>query len=416
MPASAEYMDLPFEEAISFFRQKINLPTKTWKDLWQGMHSRAFVVAGAMKDDLLADLRTSIDKAISQGTTITDFRKDFDQIIQKHGWKYKGGKAWRTGVIFNTNLRTAYAAGHYKEMTDPDVLKARPYWRYVASSSKEPRAEHRKWYNLTLPYNDPFWKTHTPPNGWGCKCGIVNHSAREVERLKREEADGLRPIRTTAPEIKTREWVDKATGKKHQVPVGIDPGWDYSVGESAWGKQLSEKAMSEWQAQGGKAWENLTIGGWEAYLRPERAPIDATSTVAGPFVKSREALISAIKDSLGVDEKIFVYSGGEFTYQMVVNADVLGRHLDLNRAPYIPFLQELIEQPYEIWQSFERHKGTGKVVLRHRFVKAIRVADDVHLLLSVQAVGGIMEGWTFFSAKNLNYYNRQRTGTLLFGR
>ena len=127
MSASAEYMGLPFDEAIEFFRQKTNLPTKTWKDLWQGMHSRAFVVAGATKDGLLADLREAVDTGISQGTTLHEFRKDFDKIIEKHGWTYKGGKAWRTGVIFNTNLRTAYAAGHHELMTDPDVLKARPF-------------------------------------------------------------------------------------------------------------------------------------------------------------------------------------------------------------------------------------------------------------------------------------------------
>lgn len=169
MLLSAEYMQLPFDEAIEFFRKKINVPTETWKDLWKAMHARAFSVAGAMKTELLEDLREAVDKAISEGTTLVDFRKDFDKTVQRYGWKYKGGKAWRAAVIFNTNLSTAYAVGHYTQMADPDVLKARPFLRYVGSSSANPREEHMQWYNLVLPADDPWWDTHYPPNGWGCK-------------------------------------------------------------------------------------------------------------------------------------------------------------------------------------------------------------------------------------------------------
>jgi len=168
MPSSAEYMSMPFDEAIVFFRGKLNLPTETWKDIWQAMHSRAFVVAGAMQDDLLADMREAVDKAISQGTTLSTFRTEFDGIVQKYGWAYKGSPAWRSAIIFKTNTSVAYHAGHYKQMTDPDVLSARPWFRYVGSSAAEPRPEHQKWYNLVLPADDPFWDTHYPPNGWGC--------------------------------------------------------------------------------------------------------------------------------------------------------------------------------------------------------------------------------------------------------
>jgi uncharacterized protein with gpF-like domain len=169
MPESAKYISLPFDVAIAYFRAKIRMPSATWSQIWQEMHTRAFTVAGAMKDDLLADLQKAVDKAISEGTTLDEFRKDFDKIILKSGWQYKGTRAWRTAVIFNTNLSTAYSAGHWKQMTDPDVLSVRPYLRYIASSSKEPREEHMAWYNVVLPADDPWWDTHYPPNDWGCK-------------------------------------------------------------------------------------------------------------------------------------------------------------------------------------------------------------------------------------------------------
>ena len=36
------------------------------------------------------------------------------------------------------------------------------------------RADHIPFYNLMLPADDPFWDTHYPPNGWGCKCSACS--------------------------------------------------------------------------------------------------------------------------------------------------------------------------------------------------------------------------------------------------
>jgi hypothetical protein len=416
MPKSAEYMDLPFDEAIDYFRQKVKLPTRTWKDLWQGMHARSFVVAGAMKTELLEDLYAAVDKGISQGTTLAEFRKDFDALVDRHGWKYKGGKGWRTGVIFNTNLATAYAAGQHAQMTDPDVLKARPYLRYVASSSANPRPEHMQWYNTILPADDPWWNTHRPPNGWGCKCGVVNHSAREVERLKKEEAGGDRPIKTEAPEIEHYEWTDKTTGKVHQVPKGIDPGWDYNVGEAAWGRRLSKKSMDTWRDQGASAWERVTPGNWATRGLREMIDVDKPVAKLGPVLGSTEAVKRALEKTLGAKENVFSLESGKFRYDILANAETLAEHLPIDRSPFVPFIKEALENPFEVWLSFEKHKGTGKYALRQRTIKAVRLDKDRAVLIVVQSKGGVMEAWTMIPTSDLRYLNSQRQGKLIWAR
>mgnify|MGYP000981088424 FL=1 len=77
---------VPFEEAIAFLRDKAPLPTRTWTDLWEGMHARAFVVAGAMRDELLTDFQQTLTRALQDGTTLQQFRKDFEAIVARHGW------------------------------------------------------------------------------------------------------------------------------------------------------------------------------------------------------------------------------------------------------------------------------------------------------------------------------------------
>jgi len=219
------FTQMPFDEAISFFRQKINLPTETWTDIWQEMHDRSFVVAGAMQEDLLDDFRAAIDIALENGETIIDFRKRFDAIVKKFGWSYKGERGWRTGVIFHTNMRTAYAAGQYRQMQS--TKEERPYARYIGGLSENPRPLHLKWDGLVLPIDDPWWDTHRPPNGWGCKCQVVSHSQTELDR------DG-RTVAAEGPDEGSRKWTDPNTGQVRNVPNGIDPGWAYDVGKLAW--------------------------------------------------------------------------------------------------------------------------------------------------------------------------------------
>lgn len=416
--ASSEFTSLPFDQAIDFFRDKVELPTETWKDLWKGQHSRAFVVAGATKNALLADLRGAVDKALAEGTTLAEFQKDFDEIVARHGWDFKGPAAWRAKVIYDTNLSTAYAAGHYKQMTSGAVLKLRPFWRYVPSSSVSPNPAHVPWYNVVLPADDPWWQSHYPPNDWGCKCGVVNMSARELERLEREEVDGDFPIQRTAPDEGTYEWTDKATGEVHDLPRGIGPGWDYNPGEAAWGRQLSDKTMNAWRAQGGNAWERLTPGDYTTAGRPKRIPVDKPKASLGKTLDSSAAAAKALRKLFGGEEKVFSFTRDGFRYDVLANAETLATHIPADRTPFLPFIAEALEDPFEVWLSFEQHKGTGRMALRQRMVKLVDTGKgkDRGLLIVAQAVDGIMEAWTAMPVRDLGYLQRQRVGKLVWGR
>jgi hypothetical protein len=219
----------PFSEQLDFFRQKLNLPSERWDDIQKAAHDRAFIVAGAMKADLVEDLRESIDKAIELGTGLEEFRRDFSKIVQKHGWTgwtgegSAGGEAWRTRVIYQTNMATSYAAGRYRQLTDPDFVALFPFWRYVHNDGvMHPRQLHQHWgaIRLTLRHDHPFWKTHFPPNGWGCQCRVTPIDA---------PADG---DATEPPE----GWA--ARNDLNQLP-GIDRGFDYAPGANV-AKPLKE--------------------------------------------------------------------------------------------------------------------------------------------------------------------------------
>ncbi|MDO6497337.1 phage minor head protein [Photobacterium sanguinicancri] len=225
-----QYGSLPFNEQIAFFRHKTNIPAERWADLWQNAHDRGFMVAGAMKDDLLADFRGAVDKAISEGKSVNWFQSQFNDIVKRHGWEHTGSASWRSQVIYQTNVRQSYTAG--REQQIEQVKSRRPYGIYKHSGSEHPRHDHLFWNNLVIPLDDPWWDTHTPINGYGCKCKKFTASGRDLKRLGLEV--------TGAPKVETYEWTDKVTGEVHKIPKGIDPGFDYTPKTS---QQLTENTQ-----------------------------------------------------------------------------------------------------------------------------------------------------------------------------
>jgi hypothetical protein len=223
----AQYGNLDFKESTDFFRNKLNMPSERWADVWRDQHNLAFMVAGATKADLLADMRSIVDSAIADGKSLNWFQTQFKGLVKKHGWDHAGDAAWRANIIYSTNIRQSYNAGRHEQ------LQSFEYWRYAHGDSLSPRPHHQSKHGLILPKDSPFWQTWFPQNGWGCKCKVFGESQRSLERK------GLKV--SNEPVIPTRDWTDKATGEVHQVPQGIDPGFDYAPGVKSQAAKLTEQ-------------------------------------------------------------------------------------------------------------------------------------------------------------------------------
>jgi hypothetical protein len=145
-------------------------------------------------------------------------------------------------------------------------------------------------------------------------------------------------------------------------------------------------------------------------------PADPPQARPGKALETREAARDALETMLGGEEKIFSFTKERFRYDVLVNAEILVQHIDLARSPFVPFLPEAMENPFEVWLSFEKHRGTGQVVLRQRIAKGIQVDKQRHMVVVAQSKNGIMEAWTMIPTTDLQYVNRQRQGKLIWAR
>jgi len=212
---------LPFAEASAWFRSKLNIPTTKWDELSGEAHGKGFISAGAYQADLLTELRQMVDKAIAGGTDIREFRQQFRPLVQKYGWQLQGGgPAWRSDLIWRTNIATAYQAGRWQQFETAGI----EYLEYLHNDSvRHPRPKHQAMDGIILPRTDPFWQVNYTPNGFGCKCRVMAATKKQFE------AAG--PEKTTRPE----NWQD--------LP---DKGWDYNVG-TAGRQHLADTMMEKMQ-------------------------------------------------------------------------------------------------------------------------------------------------------------------------
>lgn len=224
-------------EALAWFRAKGYAFGFSWQDVWHEEHGRAFTVAKAMTRDVLETIRESVDRAIAEGETLEQFKKDLRPKLEELGWwgrqraidpatgqieTVQLGSPRRLKTIFQTNMRTSYAAGRWERIERSK--RAFPFLEYVSVMDGREREQHHAWHGTVLPVDDPWWDTHYPPNGWNCRCLPKPVSRGQAERR------GLKETRPAA--FPQRQWVNKRTGEVHMIETGIDPGWAYHVGKA----------------------------------------------------------------------------------------------------------------------------------------------------------------------------------------
>lgn len=77
-------------------------------------------------------------------------------------------------------------AAKWSEFADNDRYEL----QYRTAGDNHVREEHAALNTITLPKSDPFWNSYTPPNGWNCRCTVV-----EVLKDKYPSSDSDKSIK-----------------------------------------------------------------------------------------------------------------------------------------------------------------------------------------------------------------------------
>lgn len=210
--------DLPPKEAISKLIKKYNLkPSWSWRDYLNESQQEVFMVAKAMKADILQDIKDALDKAIKEGQSVKDFRSNLEPLLREHGWWGKNymrdpvtgevkevllGSAHRLKVIFDTNINQAYNGARLEQQLNSMKHMDKSYFVYRSIITAGTTPLCRFLNGKAVLAEDPIWDKIYPMNHFGCRSRVLLVNESEAKRydvwrgsdlLKTLEAKGLHP-------------------------------------------------------------------------------------------------------------------------------------------------------------------------------------------------------------------------------
>jgi phage-Barnase-EndoU-ColicinE5/D-RelE like nuclease2/Phage Mu protein F like protein len=349
-------------DTVEFFRSKGNYPiSKRWWEVWQEEHARAFTVAGVTDRTVLESVRVSMDKVLSEGGTFAQWKKG---VLPGLEAAVKNGTApesilteRRLRTIYNTNLRMARAAGQWKRI---EALKEHaPFLMYVAVKDDHTRALHRIWGGLDggtrpiiLPVDHPAWSIFYPPNGWGCRCNILQLSQDDLDRMGLSVTSDARlvsigwPTETSA--AATRDWV-RGDGAIEAIPHGVDPGFGYNVGKAHLRGlvpipnegEIIEPIIAGMRLSKAPAPRSVTADSVLSKETNEAEALDAWRQAIGQRQGQSITITDLVGETIIVDESFWI------------GADGLSKIRKRDRHRIVKLIAQTLQSPDEIWVSWE---------------------------------------------------------------
>lgn len=132
---------------------------KEWEQ-FQKIEQNLRNFAGHKQHRLVQELRALMTNGLSRA----DWEKKAVSVLNRHN------KVWLRAELQATTV-SAQAAEAWQQFERRAYLY--PNLRYDTAGDERVRQSHQALDGTTKGVNDPFWNTHAPPLGWGCRCKLV---------------------------------------------------------------------------------------------------------------------------------------------------------------------------------------------------------------------------------------------------
>lgn len=151
------------------------------EELIGALENNAFVFSGFKTYHSLGEVGLSLKDDKGGIKPFEAFRKDVEKINAKYNTNYLYAE-------YNHAVTSSQMAAKWHDFEqDGDRYDL----QYRTAGDELVRAEHQQLHNITLPQSDPFWSQFLPPNGWNCRCTVV-----QVRKNKYPTSDSAKAIET----------------------------------------------------------------------------------------------------------------------------------------------------------------------------------------------------------------------------
>ena len=139
----------------------------------QKLKNDAFIFSGLKTHAQLLEASTLLMDKEGKVRSFEQFAQDFNKINQNYNQHYLEAE-WQFAIS------SSQSAANWAKIDET----GRYNLQYRTANDDRVRDNHRVLHDITLPQDDPFWVSYYPPNGWRCRCTVV-----EVLKSKYEVSD-----------------------------------------------------------------------------------------------------------------------------------------------------------------------------------------------------------------------------------
>ncbi len=200
--------DVPFAEAIAAaIIRGVVLPAVYYHQLQGLARQLAFSIAGIASIEQLQAVRDSLTNALQTG-------QSFNEWMNEAAVMNLNLPAHRLDNIWRTNLQGNYMRGEWEQFIENK--DNRPYLQYDSINDSRTRPSHLAMDGVIRRWDDPLWKTWSPPAGYRCVLPWTN--------VRGDFEIGLKSWYSgKAVEIKTKSGAVLAVTANH--PILTNHGW-----------------------------------------------------------------------------------------------------------------------------------------------------------------------------------------------
>lgn len=172
-----------FDEALASFRRRVVLEKHEALALGDDAAERAFWIGGGLHLTQVGRVFDEIETALESGEPFEEFRKRVRLELRDDA---------HAETVFRNAVQHSYSAGRYRQMTEPSVLRFRPFWMHDSVLDSATTVECRTLDGKVFPADHPHWRTHWAPGHHRCR--------RSIRSLRKSEAE-RRGIETQEPDV-----------------------------------------------------------------------------------------------------------------------------------------------------------------------------------------------------------------------
>lgn len=161
----------PYDWARAFVADRLKLTDNQLDAIRAKYGNVASNVTSQMSNHAERVAKKAVAEIVSEGMHVKQGTIHLRKALHNAG--VQPNSPWLLETLVRTQIHVAYGVGRWQAMKDPDVDEILWGYEYVAIDDDRVRPAHKALDGSKLPKDDPRWSEIWPPNGYNCRCEVI---------------------------------------------------------------------------------------------------------------------------------------------------------------------------------------------------------------------------------------------------